>query len=646
MVEDSEDDALLLIRELRRGAYKPTFERVDNPEAMKAALENKTWDVVIADYVMPRFSGLDALTLLHRSGLDLPFIIVSGKIGEDIAVEAMRAGANDYFLKGNLARLVPAIERELREAAVIKERKNAEEALRESESRYRGLVESAKDFIFTVSNEGQVTSLNPAFETITGWARSEWLGKHLELFVHPDDVSHIIGFYDCYSNGDKPSNVEMRILSKTGEYLIMDVSIVPQTRNGNVVNCLGIARDITKRKKDEEELRRAHTELERIVVERTAELVTANEELKTELMERKRIEEALRENQDLLNAVFSGTNDAIFVKDRDCRLIMANPATLSIIGKTAQEVLGRNDAEIYENPEIGRSTMENDYRIMASGYSEIVEEIIDGPQGRQIFLSTKAPRLDADGRIIGIIGVACNITDRKRAEEELRKAHDELEIRVQERTAQLTDSLNEKEILLREIHHRVKNNMQVISGLLMLQEESSDDEKIIEILKDCQNRISSMALIHEKLYRSKNLSKINFKEYIDDLITGIFDSHMVTRSKIALNLDVENISFGIDLAIPCGLIINELVTNSLKYAFPDGKKGEIKVSLHSTGENLFELMEGDNGVGISDALDFRKTKSLGLHIVNILVENQLHGEITLDKNKGTKFRIIFRGQSK
>ncbi|HMB44463.1 MAG TPA: histidine kinase dimerization/phosphoacceptor domain -containing protein [Candidatus Methanoperedens sp.] len=516
MVEDSEDDALLLLRELRRGGYKPTFERVDTPEAMKAALLRDTWDVVIADYVMPRFSGLDALSLLHHSGLDLPFIIVSGKIGENIAVEAMRAGAHDYFLKGNLALLIPAIERELREAKVRNERK------------------------------------------------------------------------------------------------------------------LG-----------EEELRRAHDELERRVVERTAELVTANEELKAEMMERKRIEETLRESQDLLQAIIHGTNDAIFVKDRDCRVIMANPATLRIVGKTAEEVLGKKDTEIYADPEIGRSTMENDCRIMESGYSEIVEEIIKGPQGQQIFLSTKSPRLDADGRIVGIIGVACNITERKRAENELRKAHDELEIRVQERTAQLKDSLIEKEILLREIHHRVKNNMQVISGLLMLQEEFSNDEKFIEMIKESQNRIASMALIHEKLYRSENLSKIVFREYIDDLVSGLFESYGFTESKIGLKVNAENISMGIDAAIPVGLIINELVSNSLKHAFPEGKNGEINISMSSTGRDMIELSVQDNGIGIPDDLDFRKTQSLGLHIVNLLVENQLHGEIKLNKERGTEFRIRF-----
>jgi len=185
--------------------------------------------------------------------------------------------------------------------------------------------------------------------------------------------------------------------------------------------------------------------------------------------------------------------------------------------------------------------------------------------------------------------------------------------------------------------------MQVISGLLMLQEEFSNDEKISGMIKECQNRISSMALIHEKLYRSESLSKIDFKEYVDDLVNGLFESYGITESKVGLRVNAENIPMGIDDAISCGLIINELVSNSLKHAFPAGKKGEIEIALSSTGEDMIELVVGDNGVGIPEGIDFRKTESLGLHIVNILVKNQLHGEITLNKDKGTEFQIRYRG---
>ncbi|MFH0905016.1 MAG: histidine kinase dimerization/phosphoacceptor domain -containing protein [Methanobacteriota archaeon] len=223
------------------------------------------------------------------------------------------------------------------------------------------------------------------------------------------------------------------------------------------------------------------------------------------------------------------------------------------------------------------------------------------------------------------IGTITDITERKHAEE------------------QLKESLKEKEILLREIHHRVKNNMQVISSLLMLQEELSEDEKVIEMLKDSQNRITSMALIHEKLYRSENLSKIDLKEYIDDLVSGLFQSYGISEDKVALNINAENVLLEIDSAIPCGLIINELVSNSLKHAFPEDEIGEINIFIRSTDEDMFEFLIGDNGVGIPKDLDFRKTESLGLRIVNILVENQLHGEITLNRAKGTEFKIKFRG---
>ncbi len=246
-----------------------------------------------------------------------------------------------------------------------------------------------------------------------------------------------------------------------------------------------------------------------------------------------------------------------------------------------------------------------------------------------LYLSIKSHNIDG---IETINLIAMDLTERKQAENDLRRAHDELEIRV-----------NEKEILLREVHHRVKNNMQVISGLLMLQEEFSNDETISDLIKESQNRIASMALIHEKLYRSDNLSKIDLNEYVQDLASGLFESYGITENKVGLRINAENISMGIDVAIPCGLIINELVSNSLKHAFPSGKKGEIEISMSSEGEDMIELLVQDNGIGIPDGIDFRKTDSLGLHIVNILVEKQLHGEITMNKKNGTKFGIRFRG---
>ena len=208
---------------------------------------------------------------------------------------------------------------------------------------------------------------------------------------------------------------------------------------------------------------------------------------------------------------------------------------------------------------------------------------------------------------------------------------------------ELRSSLAHKEVLLREIHHRVKNNMQIISSLLDHQMDSVKDKQLTEAFLESQNRITSMALIHEKLYRSADLMKIDFKEYVDDLAVGLFQSYGVNTGNIQLNTNVENISLEIDIAIPIGLVINELITNSIKYAFPEGRKGMIYITARSINDRQVEIVIGDNGIGIPENLDFRNTGTLGLHLVTTLIENQLHGKIDLQKNKGTEFVIQFRG---
>lgn len=207
----------------------------------------------------------------------------------------------------------------------------------------------------------------------------------------------------------------------------------------------------------------------------------------------------------------------------------------------------------------------------------------------------------------------------------------------------IISSLQEKEVLLREIHHRVKNNMQIISSLLNLQIDSVKDTHLSQALMESQNRITSMALIHEKLYRSSDLMLINFKEYVNDLAVGLFQAYGVNMGNIKLNINVEEISMDIDHAIPAGLIINELITNSIKYAFPEDRKGMIYINSRLLNDKQVEIVIGDNGIGIPEDLDLRNTRTLGLHLVTTLVENQLHGKIDLYTNKGSEFGIQFRG---
>jgi two-component sensor histidine kinase len=194
--------------------------------------------------------------------------------------------------------------------------------------------------------------------------------------------------------------------------------------------------------------------------------------------------------------------------------------------------------------------------------------------------------------------------------------------------------------LLKEIHHRVKNNLQVVSSLLRLQSAAIDDPQVLDVFNDSQNRIRSMALIHEKLYRSKNLAQVDFAEYARDLVTHLIRtqrsqgrSHMVEFNTTPIHLDI-------DKAVPCGLIINELVSNSLKHAFPNGNQGIVRLTLHSSDTGHILLGVSDNGIGFPAHLDFQTTASLGLQLVNTLVD-QFDGNIEMIITEGTEFKITF-----
>ena len=234
---------------------------------------------------------------------------------------------------------------------------------------------------------------------------------------------------------------------------------------------------------------------------------------------------------------------------------------------------------------------------------------------------------------------------------DLKKANDELQTEIAERKRvekQIQLALEEKEVLLREVHHRVKNNFQVISSLLNLQAKTVRDHEILHVLMESRNRVRSMALVHEKLYQSESLASINFSIYIESLARSLLRSYEIDYGKIKLITDIGDIHITIDTAIPCGLIVNELVSNSLKYAFPPDRDGnhEIGVRLHQLEDEHLELTVYDNGVGLPPDLDIQKTTSLGLKLVNILAHDQLKGQIELDRNEGTHFRIVFKSREK
>ena len=227
---------------------------------------------------------------------------------------------------------------------------------------------------------------------------------------------------------------------------------------------------------------------------------------------------------------------------------------------------------------------------------------------------------------------------------EISKANSQLKKEIAQRKKaekQLNISLSEKETLLRETHHRVKNNLQVISGLLMLQIDRIKDKDFQNLFQESINRINTMGLIHTLLYRSDSFSYIHFCDYMNTLSKNIQKLFSVESYNISLKTSCANILMNVDRAIPCGLIINELISNSFKYAFPEYRKGEITISLKEKENDKLELSIGDNGIGIPESIDWKNTDSLGLKLVTGLVEQQLNGTIELIRSRGTEFIITF-----
>ncbi|MDI6790809.1 MAG: histidine kinase dimerization/phosphoacceptor domain -containing protein [Thermodesulfobacteriota bacterium] len=352
-----------------------------------------------------------------------------------------------------------------------------------------------------------------------------------------------------------------------------------------------------------------------------ADLRRRNEELKQKVIERKRAEEALRESEEKLTGIVDSVTDQMIMVDEHFNIVWVNDVARALFGP---DLVGKKCYIAYH----GRDRICDKCIVkecFEDGRVHEFETEITGTGGiPRVFWGTAsvAARYE-DGRPRMVVEFLRDITDRKRAEEQIRA------------------SLREKEVLLKEIHHRVKNNLQVISSLLKLQSQYMQDKRDVEVFKESQNRIKSMALVHEKLYQSKDLASINFHEYVSLLVNGLFRSYGVNTDKIALKTDIEDIMLGVDIAIPCGLIINELVSNSLKYAFPENKEGEIKITLRTSDESAMALTVADNGIGMPGDLDLTNSGSLGLKLVKILTD-QIDGQIDLDRSEGTKFRIDFK----
>ncbi len=356
-------------------------------------------------------------------------------------------------------------------------------------------------------------------------------------------------------------------------------------------------------------------------------------ELKNQIQhinQRKRAEAALMQSEARYRLITDNMSDAVWLMDKKFRLTFISPSSERRRGFSQRELL-EMPFERHLTPEsrtiFGQFFTENfpedrmeQKDLPLSATTELAFLMKDG--STYWAETTLSLIRDGMGKPFGYVGMARDITERGRAED------------------RILSSLHEKEILLREIHHRVKNNLQIIASLLYLQSINITDNFTLDILRESRSRVKSMALIHEKLYRSEDLALIPFGTYLESLIDNLKEAYGVNDSTVSIGITITppDLSLNIETGIPCGLIINELISNSLKHAFKDGRKGVITIAMTQSGPHEYTMIISDNGGGFPEDIDFRKTASLGLQLVNNLVL-QLEGDISLDCSSGSTFTM-------
>ncbi len=465
----------------------------------------------------------------------------------------------------------------------ITKRKNYELALVQSEEKFREVFNNANDAMFlhrlVGRDPGNFIEVNDEASRSLGYSKEELVK------MSPNDI-------DSYNTLSAIPSVIETVLKEGGvtfesEQITKDGRLLPVEINSHIFNIRGekyllsIARDVSERKK---------------------------------------AEKALKKSEIKYRTIFENIQDVFYQTDADGIITTISPSIERYSGYKPEELIGKPVVNLYVNPEKRKDLLKN---IRETG--EVVDYELEflNKDKNLIYVSINAHQLkDSSQKPVGIEGTLRDISERKLMEMEIKK------------------SLDEKEMLLKEIHHRVKNNLMIISSLLSLQSSYIEDKASKNIFIESQNRARSMALIHEKLYQSTDLKRINFGDYIRILTKELFYTYSVGSGRIDLKYNIEDIYLDINTAIPLGLIANELITNSLKYAFPDGDDGYVNIEFKKKGQE-YRFIIKDNGTGLPDGLDYKNTDSLGLQLVNNLTE-QIDGVIELNQDNGTEFRIIFK----
>jgi PAS domain S-box-containing protein len=533
----------------------------------------------------------------------LELTISQGKVQRNLESKILTNDGNERCLLWNINRFVDKNGEGIGVIACgqdIEEVRMAQLRLKLSEERFRSIFNQAAVGIVQVSLQGKFILFNDKFVQLVGYPPEQLATFDFHQLIHPDDVSDTLtDLSDLIAGNRATFEREIRI----------------QCHNDNLI-WVNLTMSIVW-----------------VAVEPSYFIAVIND-----ISDRKEAEESLQKSEARLNSILNSLQDVVWsISLPVMKLRYINPACKTIFGRSPEELIAEPSLiwkmAIGEEKEIIQKTWQNliDQAKLGLIQSEKtqsweLEYKIELPSGKTRWIRDRAHIVyDQYGRAISIDGISSDVTERHEAEDKLFK------------------SLQEKEVLLKEIHHRVKNNLYVISGLLNLQSSYIEDEKVRNLFQDSQNRIQTMAVIHEQLYQSQDLAEIDFADYINRLISNLFFSINHQPSGIKPILQLEPCCLNIETAIPAGLLINELVTNAFKHAFPN-QKGELKINLEVKEDQQITLTVADNGKGFPPNLDWENSPSLGLRLVRLLTQ-QLDAELNFQTSEnGTIFSVQFIAQ--
>ena len=588
-----------------------------------------------------------------------------GQAGQDLRRQAEEIAQGDAAqAPENLEALSPEATRrtlhELRVHQIELEMQNEElrrsqEELEASRARYFDLYNLTPVGYVTLSEEGLILEANLTAATLFGVARSALVkqpftrfisledrdihyGHRKQLFETPSTSSRLRqGFGGQAGQAGAPQVYELRMTRKDADPFWAHVEMTGAQDSGGAPVCRVVVTDITKRKiaelagkRAEAALRQAHDDLEQRVAVRTEELRQANDELRTKITERKKAEEALRRNDRMLKDATKAAHLGCYEIDARTGKAIWSEETFRLFGldPTTDPPSGETYSRLIHQDDVARLSQYFDECIRDLKPFDMVYRIIHSSGEIRYVHSTGYVETRPDSSVVKMSGTVQDITERKLAEEKL------------------VASLEEKEILLREVHHRVKNNLAAIIALLDMQRKALGNPAASTALANIANRIASMALVHERLYQSENLSQIDFQEYLSALVSHLRTSLNAPRD-LRCSVNAKGIGMGLDGAVPVGMIVNELVVNAMKYAFPDNKprpgarQCELTIALERKASTI-TLIVADNGVGLPESIDWDSTSTLGLRLVKMLGEHQLGGTVDLDRSDGTRFTLQFK----